>query len=145
MADAALKERVAGLVDVVDESESLCYIDDDTTRAEKSPDAPLPHPQCGSVVNLSEGSGAKVQDPIDLDAPEAEASAAHASHSPPPVSKDFGLVAARPTEAVAPEKATAPESLQPEDAGMMLLIRKRVFVSFHSNMRFVCLRFLFSR
>jgi hypothetical protein len=30
MADAAPKERVAGLVDVVDESESLCYIDDDT-------------------------------------------------------------------------------------------------------------------
>jgi hypothetical protein len=35
MADAAPKERVDGLVDVVDESESLCYIDDDTTRAEK--------------------------------------------------------------------------------------------------------------
>jgi hypothetical protein len=35
MADAAPKERVAGLVDVVDESESLCYIDDDTTRAKK--------------------------------------------------------------------------------------------------------------
>jgi hypothetical protein len=35
MADAAPKERVAGLVDVVDESESLCYIDDDTTRVEK--------------------------------------------------------------------------------------------------------------
>jgi hypothetical protein len=30
MADAAPKECVAGLVDVVDESESLCYIDDDT-------------------------------------------------------------------------------------------------------------------
>jgi hypothetical protein len=42
MVDAAPKERVAGLVDVVDESESLCYIDDDTTRAKKSPYAPLP-------------------------------------------------------------------------------------------------------
>jgi hypothetical protein len=31
MADTAPKERVAGLVDVVDELESLCYIDDDTT------------------------------------------------------------------------------------------------------------------
>jgi hypothetical protein len=31
MADVASKECVAGLVDVVDESESLCYIDDDTT------------------------------------------------------------------------------------------------------------------
>jgi hypothetical protein len=89
MADAAPKERVAGLVDVVDESESLCYIDDDTTRVEKSPDAPLQKPQCESmvaVVNLSEGSGAKAQDPIDLDALEAEASAAHASRLPPPVS-----------------------------------------------------------
>jgi hypothetical protein len=145
MADAAPKERVAGLVDVVDESESLCYIDDNTTRAEKSLDVPLPQPQCESVVNLSEGSGAKAQDPIDLDAPKVEAPAAHASRSPPPVSRDFDLVAARPTEAVAPEKVTAPESLQPEDAGMMLLLRNGVFVSFLSNMRFVCLRFLFSR
>jgi hypothetical protein len=132
MADAAPKERVAGLVDVVDESESLCYIDDDTTRAEKSPDVPLPQPQCESVVNLSEGSGAKAQDPIDLDAPEVEASASHASRSPPPVSRDFGLVAARPTEAVAPEKVTAPESLQPEDAGLM----------FYSEMEFSCPFFL---
>jgi hypothetical protein len=35
MADAAPKERVAGLVDVVDELESLCYIDDDTTQQKK--------------------------------------------------------------------------------------------------------------
>jgi hypothetical protein len=105
MADAALKERVAGLVDVVDESESLFYIDDDTTRVEKSPDAPLPQPQCDSMVaavNLGEGSGAKAQGPIDLDAPKAETSTAHASRSPPPVSKDFDLVAAKPTEAVVP-------------------------------------------
>jgi hypothetical protein len=57
MADAAPKVRVAGLVDVVDESESLCYVDDDTTRAEKKSDAPLPQPQYESVVavvNLSE-------------------------------------------------------------------------------------------
>jgi hypothetical protein len=145
MADAALKEHVAGLVDVVDESKSLCYIDENTTRAEKSPDVPLPLPQCESVVNLSKGSGAKAQDPIDLDALEAEASVAHASRSPPPVSQDFDLVVARPTEAVTPEKATTPESLQPEDAGMMLLLRNGVFVSFLSNMHFVCLRFLFSR
>jgi hypothetical protein len=145
MADAAPKERVAGLVDVVDESESLCYIDDDTIRTEKSSDVPLAQPQCEAVVNLSEGSGAKAQDPIDLDAPEVEASAAHASRSPPPVSRDFDLVAARPTEAVAAEKLTAPESLQPKDAGMMLLLRNGVFVSFLSNMRFGFLRFLFSR
>jgi hypothetical protein len=62
MADAAPKEHVVGLVDVVDESKSLCYIDDDITRVGKSPDAPLSQPQCDSVVdavNLGEGSGAK--------------------------------------------------------------------------------------
>jgi hypothetical protein len=42
MANAALKERVAGLVDVVDESEDLCYIDDDATLAVKDSDAPPP-------------------------------------------------------------------------------------------------------
>jgi hypothetical protein len=126
MADAAPKERVAGLVDVVDESKSLCYIDDDTTRVEKGPDAPLPQPQCDSMVaavNLGEGSGAKAQGPIDLDAPEAENSAAHASRSPPPVSNDFDPVAVKPADAVAPGLTTTPESLQPEDAGMMLLLR----------------------
>jgi hypothetical protein len=42
MADAAPKERVAGLVDVVDGSEDLCYIDDDATLAVKDLDAPPP-------------------------------------------------------------------------------------------------------
>jgi hypothetical protein len=144
MADAAPKERVAGLVDVMDESESLCYIDDDTIRPEKSPDVPLPQPQCETVVNLSEGSGAKALDLIDLDAPEVEASAALASRSPPPVSRDFDMAAAKLTEAVVPEKLTAAESLQPEDAGMMLLLWSGIFVFFLFNMRFVCLRFLLS-
>jgi hypothetical protein len=126
MADAVPKERVAGLVDVIDESESLCYIDDDTTQVGKSSDAPLPQPQCDSVVaavNLGEGSGAKAQDPIDLDASEAGDSAAHASRSPPPVSDDFDPVAAKPADVVAPEPTTTPEALQPEDADMMLLLR----------------------
>jgi hypothetical protein len=58
MADAAPKERVAGLVDVVDESEDLCYIDDDATQVAKSSGAPLPQPQCDLVVaavNPAEG------------------------------------------------------------------------------------------
>jgi hypothetical protein len=93
---------------------------------EKSPDAPLPQPQYDSevaAVNLGEGSGAKAQDPIDLNAPEAENSAAHASRSPPPVSNDFDSVAAKPADADAPGLTTTPEALQPEDAGMMLLLR----------------------
>jgi hypothetical protein len=60
------------------------------------------------------------------------------------VSRDFDLAAAKPTEAIAPEKLTAPESLQPEDAGMMLLLGSGIFVFFLSNMHFVCLRFLLS-
>jgi hypothetical protein len=76
-----------------------------------------------AAVNLGEGSGAKAQGPIDLDAPEAENSAAHASRSPPPVSNDFDPVAAKPADVVTPGLTTTPESLQPEDAGMMLLLR----------------------
>jgi hypothetical protein len=144
MADAAPKERVAGLVDVVDESESLCYIDDDTIRSEKGPDVSLPQPQCEVAMNLNEGSDAKARDLIDLDALEVEASAAHTSRSPPPVSQDFDTAAAKPTEAAAPERLTAPESLHPEDAGMTLLLKNGIFVFFLFNMRFVCLRFLLS-
>jgi hypothetical protein len=66
---------------------------------------------------LNEGSGAKAEDLIDLDAPEVEASAAQTSRSPPPVSRDVDLVSAKPVEAAASEKLKAPESLQPEDAG----------------------------
>jgi hypothetical protein len=40
MAGATPKERVAGLVDVVDESEDLCYIDDDATLVIKDSEAP---------------------------------------------------------------------------------------------------------
>jgi hypothetical protein len=119
MAEAAPKGRVAGLVDIVDESESLCYIDDDATRSEKGADVSLPQPQCEATMNLNEGSGAKAQNLIDLDAPEVEASAVQTSRSPPPMSRDVDPVSAKPIEAIASEKLTAPESLQPEDAGIV--------------------------
>jgi hypothetical protein len=134
MADAAPKERVAGLVDVVDESEDLCYIDDDAALVVKSSDAPLPRPQCDSVVvavDLGEGSGAKAQDPIDLDAPEAGESAAHASRSPPPVSDDLDPAAARADDGIAPEPARTPNVLQLEDAGMTFLLRGGFLSSFY--------------
>jgi hypothetical protein len=117
---------VAGLVDVVDEYEDLCYIDDDAALVAKSSDAPLPQPQSDSVVvavNLGEGSGAKAQDPIDLDAPKAGESAAHASRSPPSVSDDLDPAPAKAADSVAPEPATTPNVLQLEDAGMMFLLR----------------------
>jgi hypothetical protein len=127
MADAAPKERVASLVDVIDESEDLCYIDDDAAQAAKSSDAPLPQPQSDSVVvvvNLGEGSGAKAQDPIDLDAPEAGESAANASRSPPPVSDDLDPAAAKVADSITPEPATTPQVLQLEDAGMMFFTQR---------------------
>jgi hypothetical protein len=126
MADAAPKERVAGLVDVVDESEDLCYIDDDAALVVKGSDAPPPQPQGDSVVvavNLGEGSGAKAQDPIDLDAPEVGESAAHASRSPAPVTDDLDPAAARATDDITPEPAATPNVLQLEDSGTMFLLR----------------------
>jgi hypothetical protein len=126
MSDAAPKERVAGLVDVVDESEDLCYIDDDAALVVKSSDAPLPQPQGDSVVvavNLGEGSGAKALDPIDLDAPEVGQSAAHASRSPPRVSDDLDPAVARAADGIAPEPTTTPNVLQLEDADMTFLLR----------------------
>jgi hypothetical protein len=124
MANSAPKERVAGLVDVVDESEDLCYIDDDAAQVVKDSDAHPSQPQGGPVVaavNLGEGSGAKAQDPIDLDASEVGESAAHASHSAPP--DDLHPTAARAADDITPEPAMTPNVLQLEDAGMMLLLK----------------------
>jgi hypothetical protein len=126
MANAAPKERVAGLVDVVDESEDLCYIDDDAALEVKSTNAPLPQPQGGLVVvaaDLGEGSGAKAQDPIDLDALEVGESAAHASRSPPPVSDDLDPAAAKVAGGITPEPATTLNVVQLEDASMMFLLK----------------------
>jgi hypothetical protein len=88
MAVAAPKERMAGLVDVVDESEDLSYIDDDATLAIRDSEVPTLPPQSNpeeTAMNPGESSGQKAQDPIDLDAPETEESAAHVSCSLPPV------------------------------------------------------------
>jgi hypothetical protein len=92
----------------------------------KDSDAPPPQPQSDpevAAVNPGEGSGAKAQDPIDLDAPEVEESAAHASRSPPPVSDDLHPVAARAADDITPVPATTPNVLELEDTGMMLLLK----------------------
>jgi hypothetical protein len=126
MADAAPKERVAGLVDVMDESEDLCYIDDDATLAVKDSDAPPPQPQGnpeGAAVSLGVGSGVKAQDPIDLEAPEVEKSAAHASRSPPPASDDLLLALAKAADEITPMPVMTSNVLQLEDVGMMLLLK----------------------
>jgi hypothetical protein len=126
MAGAAPKERVAGLVDVVDESEDLCYIDDDGTLAVKDSEVPPLQPQSnpeGAAMNPSKISGLKAQDPIDLDAPKIEDPVAHASRSPPPVSDDLYQAAAKVANETTPVSVMTSNVLQLEDAGMILLLK----------------------
>jgi hypothetical protein len=125
MAGAAPKERVAGLVDVADESEDLCYIDYTSTLAIRDSEVPTLQPQSNpeeTAMNPGESSGLKAQDPIDLDAPEIEESAAHASRSPPPVSDDLNEAAAKAAEETTPVPAMTTNIFQLEDAGMILFL-----------------------
>jgi hypothetical protein len=125
MAGVAPKERVAGLVDVVDESEDLCYIDDDATLAIRDSEVPTSQPQGNpeeTSMNPGESSGLKALDPIDFDAPEVEESAAHVSRSPPPVSDDLNEATAKAAEETTPVPAMTTNVFQLEDAGMILLL-----------------------
>jgi hypothetical protein len=125
MAGAAPKERVAGLVDVVDETEDLCYIDDDATLAIRDSEIPALQPQSNpeeTAMNPGKSSGLKAQDPIDLDALEIEESTAHSSRSPPPVSDDLNKAAAKAAEEITPVPAMTANIFQLEDAGMILLL-----------------------
>jgi hypothetical protein len=114
MAGVAPKEHVASLVDVVDESEDLCYIDDEATLAVKDSEVPplqaRSNPE-GAAMNPGESSGLKAQDPIDLDAPEIEESVAHTSRSPPLVSDDLYQATAKVANETTPVSAvtTPPE------------------------------------
>jgi hypothetical protein len=88
MASTAPKECVAGLVDVVEETEELCYIDDDVPSATKDQEifalGPRDSPK-EITMGPSESSGLKPQDPIDLDSPETERPTENTSRSPPSV------------------------------------------------------------
>jgi hypothetical protein len=126
MAGASPKERVAGLVDVVDESKDLCYIDDDATLVIRDSEVPTLQPQNNledAAMNPGESSGLKAQDPIDLDAPGIGESAAHASCSPPLVSDDFNKAAAKAAEETTPFPAMISNVFQLEDIVMMLLLK----------------------
>jgi hypothetical protein len=62
MAYTAPKERVTGLVDVMDETENLCYIDDDATLAIRDQEIPVLQPQSDpdeTAMNPSKSSGLK--------------------------------------------------------------------------------------
>jgi hypothetical protein len=65
-------------------------------------------------------SGLKAQDPIDLDPPEIEESAAHASRSPPLVSDEIIEAAAKAAGEIALLPVMATNVLQLEDAGALL-------------------------
>jgi hypothetical protein len=125
MASTAPKECVAGLVDVVDETEDLCYIDDDATLVMRDQVIPALQPQSNpeeTAMNPGKSSGLKAQDPIDLDALEIEESTAHASRLPPPVSDDLNEVAAKAGEEITLVPAMTANIFQLEDAGAILLL-----------------------
>jgi hypothetical protein len=121
MASSSSKKRVAGLVDVVDETEELCYIDDEAPLATKDrEDAVLKllDGQKESAVGPSESLGLKPQNPIDLDAPEIERPPGNASRSPTPVSDDIDEMTVKAVGESATLLATETNVLQLEDAGV---------------------------
>jgi hypothetical protein len=125
MASTAPKKRMAGLVDVVDKTEDLCYIDDDATLVIRDQEIPILQPQSDpeeTAMDPSKSSGLKAQDPIDLDLPVIEESAAHTSRSPPPVSDDLNEADAKTAEEIAPVPVMTANVFQLEDAGAILLL-----------------------
>jgi hypothetical protein len=124
MASSAPKERVAGLVDVVDKTEELCYIDDDeapsvTKNQEISTLGPRDGPK-ETTMGLSESSSLKSQDPIDLDPPKTKRPVENTSCSPPPASNDINETTTEAAREKAALLATNTNVLQLEDAGALL-------------------------
>jgi hypothetical protein len=77
MAGSSSTERFAGLVDVIDETEELCYIDDDTImtcppdsmpKGDKAKDKST----VKETPEQGQGSGLKADDPIELETINAE-------------------------------------------------------------------------
>jgi hypothetical protein len=100
MASSAPTEHVAGLVDVIDETKELCYIDDDTpveTVKKESSALKIFDAKTESAMGQGESSGLKPHDSINLDSPEAEKPAAGQSRSPPPMLGDADKSAAETT------------------------------------------------
>jgi hypothetical protein len=122
MVISTLKERVAGLVDVIEETEELFYIDDDAplvTKDRENTALKLHDGQKEFVMGSSESSGLKPQNPIDLDPPEIERPTVDASRSPlPPVLDDIDETTAKAAGESATLLATETNVLQLEDAGV---------------------------
>jgi hypothetical protein len=122
MVISTLKKRVAGLVDVIEETEELFYIDDDAplvTKDRENTALKLHDGQKEFVMGSSESSGLKPQNPIDLDPPEIERPTVDASRSPlPPVLDDIDETTAKAAGESATLLATETNVLQLEDAGV---------------------------
>jgi hypothetical protein len=121
MASPAPIEHIAGLVDVIDETEELCYIDDNApAEAAKKERSALKvfDDQIESAMGLGESSGLKPHDPIDLDTSETEKSAVGQSRSPPPVMGGADKSAVEATREDASPLIKEDNILQLEKAGL---------------------------
>jgi hypothetical protein len=121
MASSSPKKRVTSLVDVVDETEELCYIDDEAhlvTKDQEYAALKLLEGQKEAATGPSESLGLKAPIPIELDAPEIEKSMADTSRSPPPMSDDIDETTVKAARESAKLLATDTNVLQLEDASM---------------------------
>jgi hypothetical protein len=122
MASSGPKECVASLVDAIDETEELCYIDDDAPLVTKDQESSALKPQDGlkeTAMGPSDSSGLKPQDPIYLDPLEIERHTENASRSPPPVSDDIDETTAKAARESATLLATKTNVLQLEDTSVL--------------------------
>jgi hypothetical protein len=87
MTDPMPEKCVAGLMDVIDETEELCYIDDGTPMeiSKKNPSASVPvEARINPMPDEGKGSGLKASDPIDLGSSEVEKPMENKSRYPSP-------------------------------------------------------------
>jgi hypothetical protein len=117
--------RVACLMDVIDETEELYYIDDGTPMetSKKNPSASMPEE---ARVNLlqdgGQGSGSKESDPIELGSFEIENPEENLSRSPPPTFEEAEKHAEETTGGDDPLSSKGDDALLLENAGMFLHI-----------------------
>jgi hypothetical protein len=119
---SALRERVAGLVDVIDETEELTYIDDDAPLGVKEQESSRLEALEGQkefAMGPSESSGLKPQDLIDLDPSETKRPTGDESRSPPPVSDDIAELTAKAARESAAPLIPETNVLQLEKAGVL--------------------------
>jgi hypothetical protein len=117
------EKRVSGLMDVIDEDEELCYIDDGTPMevSEKNPSTLKPdEARIYPVSGEGQRSGLKSSDAINLGSSEAERPMENQSRSSPPSFEE----AERPVEKTTGFDAILDpkndDTLQLEKAGMFL-------------------------